>query len=60
MNSKLNNGSTGVPACSKKPSPQLREVECPRCGQELELWSDEEVSACSSCGEEVRNGVPQA
>jgi len=52
--------SAQAPACSRKPSPQLREIECPKCGEDLELWSDEEETACASCGTVVRNPLPPA
>jgi ribosomal protein S27AE len=44
------------PACSEKSVPFPTEVTCPRCGSEIELWSDEEASDCGLCGYEVVKG----
>jgi DNA-directed RNA polymerase subunit RPC12/RpoP len=30
-------------------------ISCPRCGSELEMFSDEEKTTCEDCGTEVRN-----
>jgi DNA-directed RNA polymerase subunit RPC12/RpoP len=35
-------GSTGVP----KPSYR----KCPKCGAQVEIWSDEEKTKCPKCG----------
>ena len=32
---------------SKKRSPEL--FECPKCGGEVEIWTDEESGKCSVC-----------
>lgn len=35
----------------KQPVPT--EIECPKCGEELEIWSDELYSECPVCCAEV-------
>jgi hypothetical protein len=39
----------GKSACSLKnlPTPEL--IPCPRCGDELEIWTDEEETVCQTC-----------
>lgn len=39
-----------VPPCSRKAVPTPREELCPHCGEETEIWSDEEEAACDGCG----------
>ncbi len=43
------------PACSTQSAPFPDEVTCPRCGADIEIWSDEEVTSCSACGYRVFN-----
>ncbi|MCX8162517.1 MAG: hypothetical protein N3E44_05990 [Candidatus Bathyarchaeota archaeon] len=31
-----------------RPIPEY--IECPNCGSEIEIWSDEDEATCSSCG----------
>lgn len=38
------------PACSVKAAPFPVEVQCGKCGKEMEVWSDETDIICSSCG----------
>ncbi|MBN1660660.1 MAG: hypothetical protein JXA93_19850 [Anaerolineae bacterium] len=26
------------------------DIDCPHCGEEMEIWSDEPVARCSHCG----------
>jgi len=33
----------------------ILELLCPHCGAEMELWKDEPVLPCRSCGLDVRN-----
>lgn len=33
--------------------PELLLVECPKCGEEMEIFSDEERAVCDSCGSTV-------
>jgi NADH pyrophosphatase NudC (nudix superfamily) len=46
-------GSGGI----RTPIPSLK--PCPRCGQEVEIWSDELKAKCANCGATVfREAVP--
>jgi DNA-directed RNA polymerase subunit RPC12/RpoP len=36
--------------CSVKYAPVPEFITCPKCGEEIELWSDEEETACLFCG----------
>jgi hypothetical protein len=41
----------------RQPRPEI--FECPDCGEEVEIWSDEIRGTCSSCGRHVfRDGLP--
>ncbi|MBN1836139.1 MAG: hypothetical protein JW820_09840 [Spirochaetales bacterium] len=41
----------------RQPRPEM--FECPDCGAEVEIWSDEIRGTCSSCGRHVfREGLP--
>lgn len=44
------------PACSERSAPFPKEIVCPQCGSEIELWSDEESTDCRLCGHEVVKG----
>ncbi|MCL4537576.1 MAG: hypothetical protein M1610_08300 [Nitrospirae bacterium] len=37
-------------ACSIKYAPVPEIIACPKCKEEIELWSDEDEAACHSCG----------
>ncbi len=41
------------PACSEKYSPFPELITCPECGEDVELWSDEEETLCHFCGYRV-------
>jgi len=41
------------PACSAKNAPSPAEIECQKCGSEMEIWSDEDEILCRSCGEVI-------
>ena len=43
------------PACAMKNVPFPTEVTCPQCGAEIEIWSDENETACKLCGFVVFN-----
>jgi len=30
-------------------------IPCPNCGSEVEMFSDEEETACENCGSKVKN-----
>jgi predicted amidophosphoribosyltransferase len=38
------------PACAEKDAPLPESIVCSGCGQDIEIWSDEEQTACSLCG----------
>ena len=38
------------PACAEEYLPIPEFITCPKCGDVAELWSDEEETACLSCG----------
>lgn len=35
----------------KQPTPTI--VACPKCGKDAEIWSDEAIATCQSCGSDV-------
>jgi DNA-directed RNA polymerase subunit RPC12/RpoP len=37
-------------ACSIKDAPMPITVYCPQCVKELEFWTDEDETTCTSCG----------
>lgn len=41
------------PACSVQSVPVPAEVTCPQCGEEMEIWSDENDTICKACGSVV-------
>ena len=41
----------------KKPAVP-EEVECPECGAEIEMWTNETQATCPSCGEVVSRDRP--
>jgi hypothetical protein len=40
--------------------PRPETVPCPHCGKEMEIWSDEEETACPDCGGAVFREMPAA
>lgn len=45
------------PACAVKRSPVPQVLECPGCEDHVEIWSDEDDTVCSSCGQTVTRGA---
>jgi len=43
------------PACAVKSAPVPMEIQCPQCGVEIEMWSDETEIKCRLCGIVVHN-----
>ncbi len=41
------------PACSEKYAPMPESIVCLECGRDIEIWSDEDQTACSNCGKTV-------
>jgi predicted RNA-binding Zn-ribbon protein involved in translation (DUF1610 family) len=39
--------------CSTKTVPVPEFIACTRCGAEVELWTDEEETACPSCRQKI-------
>ncbi len=46
------------PACSVKNAATPIEIECPQCGNESEIWSDESETVCSHCGNVIITNIP--
>ncbi|MCL4476675.1 MAG: hypothetical protein M1508_10685 [Nitrospirae bacterium] len=40
-------------ACAEKYSPFPEFITCPKCREEIELWTDEEETVCFFCGYKV-------
>ena len=38
------------PACSTQNAPFPLDITCPYCGADIEIWSDENETACRLCG----------
>ena len=43
----------GKSRCSVKYLPVPDFITCPKCGEEIELWSDEDETVCFFCGHKV-------
>lgn len=41
------------PGIEKFVRPNVEFFKCPHCGGEVELWSDEDVGKCYTCGKDV-------
>ena len=41
-------------------SPRAEEIDCPGCGESVEIWSDEAEVACPNCGTPVFREMPSA
>lgn len=39
--------------CSVKYAPAPEFITCPKCGEDVELWTDEEETQCIFCGYRV-------
>lgn len=39
--------------CSTRTAAAPETVECPACGEAVEIWSDEEDATCPECGKTV-------
>jgi len=44
---------SGCPRADKIKNPVPYYAKCPKCGTEVEIWSDEFYAECSKCGEIV-------
>ncbi len=40
----------GCPGSQKFKNPQPESLNCPRCGDEVEIWTDEAEVRCLKCG----------
>ncbi|KAF5059314.1 hypothetical protein DSECCO2_337390 [anaerobic digester metagenome] len=45
------------PGASRLRTPTLEVRPCPRCGEEVEIFSNDRVVACSACGFEIYNDI---
>ncbi|MEA1928316.1 MAG: hypothetical protein U9N73_08910, partial [Candidatus Auribacterota bacterium] len=41
-------------------NPRAEEIDCPNCGYEVEIWSDEAEAVCPECGTPIFRVVPSA
>jgi hypothetical protein len=41
------------PACAERYAAMPECVVCAQCGQDIEIWSDEEETVCSLCGKTI-------
>ncbi len=39
--------------CSVKYTPIPEFITCPKCGENVELWTDEEETECMECGQRI-------
>lgn len=39
----------------RRPKPELK--DCPKCGAEIEVWTDEVKTVCNECGQTVYNNI---
>lgn len=40
----------GCPGSAEIRSPKPEEIRCQKCGEKMEIWSDEPDSTCGKCG----------
>lgn len=45
------------PGLSQFMRPKPEYIKCPRCGGQVEIWSDEEETECENCGATAKRGV---
>jgi hypothetical protein len=43
----------GCPGANVFKEPRPEYIDCPHCGQETEIWSDEPIAPCEHCGQVV-------
>lgn len=43
-------GIDGCPGSADIKNPKPSYVSCPKCGEDVEVWSDEVAGVCDSCG----------
>ncbi len=43
----------GCPGAINISEAKPEDIECPECGHDVEIWSDEVTAQCSNCGAEV-------
>jgi hypothetical protein len=48
------------PGISKFIRPVPEYFSCPACSGDVEVWSDEEIGTCTSCGRKVPRSAKQA
>ena len=48
---------TGCPGAVNIREVRPEEIECPKCGSQVEIWSDEISARCSRCGDRVSRDV---
>ena len=41
----------GCPGSIEIRQPKPEEIRCQKCGEKIEIWSDEPETACKSCGQ---------
>lgn len=46
-------GKSEKSPCSVKNMPVPEVTACPKCGEEIEVWSDDEEITCRACGHTV-------
>jgi DNA-directed RNA polymerase subunit RPC12/RpoP len=50
----------GCPGSQHFKSPEPRDIRCPACGFEAEIWTDELEVVCKACGSLIRQGKGQS
>ena len=48
------------PGSSKFKQPQPQAVDCPSCGEAVEIWTDETEAICGNCKTRVRKNMEQS
>lgn len=48
------------PGSSKFKQPEPQNVDCPVCGNEVEIWTDEASAICRNCKTRVARGKAQS
>jgi len=56
----MSKNPASCPGISQFMRPTPSYLKCPKCGSDVELWSDEEETLCPTCGMIVSKGKVQS
>jgi len=56
----MSKNPASCPGISQFMRPTPSNLKCPKCGSDVEIWSDEEEAHCTTCGTVVSRGRVQS